>query len=555
MFSSKALGAVLLSCAALVACGGGGSSPERAGTSPFGHDHDEDGATAAVVAADIVLELSKSTIANSGSDSVAVTLTAVDSARRAVAGARVRLAADADAILSAGEGVTDASGRLQSTLTIGANKTNRTVNLVATSSGVTRTAAVQVTGARLTATLLPAVISPGSAGMVQFRLVDAAGTPMVAQAVRVVAPSLTPAEASGTTGFNGDFDFRFTAPPTPGAYVINATASGAAIEPAPTLQVQAVASTPAVTVPISSASVSANPSVVGTNTLGSTANRSEIRALFLTSNNQPVQNVRVRFDSAGDANSVGGSFSTGSTTLYSDASGVVTTTYIPGTRSSPTDGVTVRACYYTDDASAAANACATSSRVTLTVSAEPLGVSIGTNSAIIENELTYVQRFVVSVVDSAGVAKPDVTIAASLDLPAYRKGFWTYDSANMRWLQTQTALCGNEDGNRNGVLESVEDANASGRLEPGKSDVSVTLLQSKTRSDGTAEVQIQYAKSFGSWLDATVTVAASGVLGTEGRASAVVPPVGVPIGAVTTEAAPPFVRSPYGIASSCSSAN
>ena len=546
----KALAAGLL-CAALAACGGGGSS--NAGSSPFVATVDEHDGETAVVAADLVLEISKATIANSGSDSVTVTVTAVDAARRAVEGAAVMLTADSDAILSGAGGATDASGKLTATLAIGANKANRSLTVSATSGSVTKTATVQVIGAKLSATLVPAVVSPGASGTVQFRLVDQAGAAMVGQEIKVVAASLTPAEAAGRTDFNGEFPFAFTAPSTPASYTITASAGGTSVDPAPTLQVQSVSTTPAVTTQITSASVSANPSVVGTNTSTGTTSRSEIRALFLTSGNQPVANVRVKFDLAGDVNSIGGTFSTGTATLYSDASGVVTTAYIPGPRSSPTNGVTVRACYYTDDASAAVNDCATSTRVTLTVSAEPLGVSIGTNEAIIVNELTYVKKFVVSVVDSAGVAKADVNLVASLDLPQYRKGFYTFPVD--RWVQTLRAVCPNEDTNRNGVLETGEDVNGSARLDPGKSDVSVSLLQSKTRADGTAELQIQYAKSFGSWVDARITVAASGVLGTEGRATALVAPVGVDADSITAESAPAFVVSPYGTSASCTDPN
>lgn len=542
---------VLALCTALAACGGGGSA--GAGSSPFFPAADTDGAVVVVPASDIVLEVSKATVANTGSDSVAVTVTALNASRSAIANAAVRLTTDSDAVLSHNEGVTDATGKLQATLTIGANKANRTVTITAVSGATTRSAGVQVIGAKLSATLVPAVVSPGASANVQFRLIDQAGNPMAGQAINVVAPSLTPAQAAGTTGLNGEFVFNFVAPASPGTYTISATAGGATLEPAPALQVQAASSTPSVTVPITSASVSANPSVVAVNASGTSSNQSQIRALFLTTNNQPVANVRVRFDLASDANSIGGTFSTGSATLFSDASGVVTTAYIPGARSSPTNGVTVRACYYTDDAAAAADACATSKQVTLTVTSEPLGVSIGTNDTIIVNELTYAKKFIVSVVDAAGVAKADVNLVASLDLPAYRKGFYTRPGE--KWVQTTAQVCPNEDANRNGVLESGEDANGSGRLDPGKSDVSVSLLQTKTRADGTAELQIQYAKSFGSWVDARITVAASGVLGTEGRASYLVAPVAVDAASISAESPPAYVRSPFGVVASCTDLN
>ena len=586
---------VALAGASLVSCGGGGGS---AGSSVFGGG--TGGGTAVTPTADIILELSKSNIANTGSDTVIVTATALDATRNTIAGAAVAVSADSDSIVTTPTSVSGADGKLQSTLTIGANRANRVINVTVTSGDVTKTASVQVFGAKLTGTLVPAVLEPGRTGKVQYRLLDQAGNPMVGQDIRVVASGLTPTEATGKTGANGDFEYSYTAPATPGNYEVSATAGGTTDSPTQSVQVQAASTIPSVTVAITSSSVSANPSVVGTNLSGSSSNRSEIRALFLGPNNQPVKNVRVKFDLAGDVNSIGGTFTTGTETLYSDSNGVVTTSYVPATRSSPTNGVTVRACFFTTDAAAASavyspsgtiTPCANSSRVTLTVTAEPLGVSIGTNELIIVNELTYVKKFVVTVVDAAGVAKPDVNIAVSVDLPNYRKGHYELADAWVKLLipgipgvaaNSSTTpptpaipavppvigdkiVCANEDTNRNGVLESGENINGSipysdgsfnTRLDPGKSDVSVSLLHLKTRADGTAELQLQYAKSFATWVDAKITVSASGVSGTEGRASYAVYPVPADAASIKNkDASPAFVNSPYGDVASCTNPN
>jgi hypothetical protein len=543
----KRIAAVLLGLS-LTACGGGGGS---AGTPPFG---DGSGGGSAVTA-DLILELSKATVANTGSDSVIITVTALDAARNTISAAPVQVTADSDAIVTSPNTTTGADGKLQSTLTIGANRSNRVITVTAMSGSVNRSATVQVFGAKITATLVPAVVAPGAAGKIQYRLTDQAGSPMAGQSVAVTATSFTPSEATGTTGVNGDYEFTYTAPSAAGSYDVSANAGGTS--DVQTISVQAASSIPPVSQTIASASVSANPSVVGTNLAGSTTNRSEVRALFLSTGNVPVQRVRVRFDLAGDANAIGGSFTTGSEILYSDVNGVVTSAYIPATRSSPTDGVTVRACYGTTDAAlgtAGAPLCPNSVITKLTVTAEPLGVSIGTNELIIVNELTYMKKFLVSVVDSAGRALPDVDLVVSLDLTDYRKGF--YALVGDSWAKQTNHLCTNEDTNRNGVLESGEDADADGRLDPGKSDVSVSLLQSKTRADGTAELQILYAKSFGSWVDVKITVAASGVSGTEGRAVYVVAPIPVDAASIKNKDVPPAYQiSPYGQVADCTNAN
>jgi hypothetical protein len=86
--------------------------------------------------------------------------------------------------------------------------------------------------------------------------------------------------------------------------------------------------------------------------------------------------------------------------------------------------------------------------------------------------------------------------------------------------------------------------------------VVVSLLQSKTRADGTAVLQIRYARDHGSWVDALITVSASGVAGSEGRASYLVAPVPVDAASITNIAASPaFQISPYGVGAVCTDPN
>jgi hypothetical protein len=532
----------------LTACGGGGGD---AGAPILGSGG---GTGGKATASDLVVELSSAQMFNTASSSVKVTVTAVDSSRNAVAGAPVQITADSDAIVTGAASQTDEAGKTEGTVSMGSNRANRVITVTVTSGSVSKTATIQVMGAHLTGTLAPAVIDPGTQGHIEYRLQDHSGNPMVNQDIQVVASGMTPSQANGKTGPNGEFMFTYTSPATPGSVQVTANAGGAS--DVQTVQVQATSTVPVVTAPINSASVSANPSVLSVNVPGGTSNRSEIRALFLGANNLPIPNVRVRFDLAGDVNSIGGTFTTGDRLLYSDANGIVTTAYVPGTRFSPTDGVTIRACYGTSDTDPGLVNCTNFATVTLTVTSEALGVSIGTNETIIVNDLTYVKKFIVSVVDSAGVAKPDVNLAVSVDLPQYRKGFFSSTTDGWSKVGGDAAICANEDANRNGVLEAGEDINGTGRLEPGKSDVSVSLLQSKTGPDGTAVLQIQYAKSFGTWVDAKITVAASGVSGTEGRATYVVAPVPVDAASLKkSDSSPAYQVSPYGVAASCTDPN
>ena len=549
--------AMLAAALGLAACGGGNG----AGSSPFGGGGTGGGGTAPV-ASDIALTLSATNVDNSGANVVTVVVTAVNASRVALSGVPVTIGVDNNAVVVVGASSTGENGQLTATVNIGSDRSNRIVTVTATSGALVRTAAFQVTGARLQATLLPAVVFPGNAAQVQYRLTDVNSNPMAGQAISVSGGGLT--GASGTTGGNGEFVFNYSAPATPGNLDITAQAGG--VTDIKTVLVQSGSSSipPVPAGSVLSASVTANPSVIGVNT-ATTNNRSEIRALFLGSNNAPIRNVRVRFDLAGDVNSIGGAMSSGSNVVYSDPNGIASSAYVPGSRSSPTDGLTVRACWgYVDFAS---GSCPNQTMVTLTVTSEALAVTIGTDNTIATGAggLTYIKRYVVLVVDASGQAKADVQLSPSIDLTSYVKGFYAVPSA---WTRSSPGFTGptclNEDINRNGVLEAGENDglvtsgvpdNANGMLEPRKSDVAITMVGgNRTNLSGIAILQIEYPKNVATWVDFLITIAASGVSGTEGRATWTGQ---LPAAAseFTAAIAPSFVVSPYGFAASCSDPN
>ena len=87
--------------------------------------------------------------------------------------------------------------------------------------------------------------------------------------------------------------------------------------------------------------------------------------------------VRVRFDLNGDPNNIGGSFSTGTSVIYSDANGDAITAYIPGTEIQPDqrrdDPCLLRHRRFR------CTACPNSAVATITVVSDPLSVTIGSN--------------------------------------------------------------------------------------------------------------------------------------------------------------------------------
>jgi hypothetical protein len=544
----------LLTTLLLASCGGGGSS---AGTSPFTGDPNSLDPTAAR----LTLLLNTTTINNSGAATVTATATAATSSGQALSGIPITFSVDNGATFTQSAASTGANGQAVAVVSIGADPSNRVITVRASSGSLSATAPFAVTGAALSGTAVPAIVAPGSTGnKIDFRLVNANGAAMIGQAITVSAGSL--GSTTGTTGVNGEFTYTYTAPSTSGPLDITASAGG--VSNTQTIDVQASGNSPPGAIgAIQSASVSANPSVVSTNT-ATTNNRTEVRALFVGLNNLPVKNVRVRFRAEDLAGNLlpDGRFSTDGNVVYSDANGIATTAYIPGARSSPTNGVTLRACYSNVDFAACTPAFPTSTGTTITVAAEPLSVSIGSNNVIVSgpNNLTYKREFVVLVVDASGRAKGNVDIIPSIDLERYYKGQYVRGAswfqgyivnANTNPIQIAAAPafeCFNEDINRNAINETGDDVNRNGSLEPRKSDVAISIVGSgKTDENGSAKVVVEYPQNVGSWLRVKILVAATGVSGTEGRATwtEVLP---VPIDAITAAAAPAFRESPYGVA-------
>lgn len=510
---------------------------------------------------DLSLLLDKTNVGNNGSDVVNVTVTAVDASRNVVAGIPVTFAVDNKATIAASGTLTNAQGQVTAVVSIGDDKSNRLITVTAKSETLVRTASFLVTGAKLQGQAQQALPAAGSTGnKVEYRLSDVNQNSMVGLPYTVSAPGLP--TATGVTGPNGDFVYTYTAPTTPGPIDITAVAGGATSVITVTVPTASTGVDPAVG-PVTSAALSASPTVVRVNTTD-TANRSEIRALFLKAGNAPVKNIRVRFDLNGDANSIGGTLSSGSSLVYSDASGVALTNYSPAARSSPTDGVSIRACWDYNDF--AANACPNQVLTSLTVVADPLSVTIGTNDIIEDGSsaLTYVKKYVLLVVDAAGNPKSDVQITPSLDLTHYLKGFYRYNIGEEQWTKRHIVVpvvgaetqveniagdagpaCLNEDVNRNGSIEGVEDVNGNGQLDPRKSDVSISMVGStRTDANGTAVLKIEYPKNIATWIAFKIQAAAAGVLSPPAVYSGVLPASAAAL--ANEDVPPPFQFSPQG---------
>lgn len=503
-------------------------------------------------AAEITLALDKYTASNSGTDTVVATVTAVDANRNVLAGVPVAFSINNNATVAVVNGTTNSAGKAIANAQIGSDKANRIVTITASSGTLTKTASFQVSGAKLTASAVPSIPAAGSTGnAVQYRLSDTNDNAIPGQTITVSAPGL--AAVTGTTDNSGAYTYTYTAPTTPGAYAI--TAVGGGVTTVTTVTIPTGSSTiPAVTTTVSSATFTANPSVVTVNTSGSTANRAELRALFQAADNSPIKNIRVRFDMNGDT-TTGGTIGSGTSLVYSDESGYATTSYYPGTRSTGTNGLVLRACW--DYADFASTACPNSKTVALTLVSNPLAISIGTDATLSEGPdlLTYIKRFVVLVVDASGAPVSGVDIVPSIDLVNYYKGF--YSAGTSAWTSfhyvntTNTTAAGrvaclNEDLDRDGLLDTGEDRNGNGTLEPRKSDVAIKITSSSSKTDASGQVvlQIEYAKSFSTWLDYRISVSATGVVSPPATYFGNLTAFATDFSTVSTS--PAFQFSPYG---------
>lgn len=519
---------------------------------------------------DLTMTLSKLSVGNSGGDSVDVVVTAVDASRNAVAGIKVAFSVDSNAIVVVGNSTTDANGQAKANVQIGADRTNRTVTVTASSDALSRQAAFKVTGAKLQATLVPSTLRNGETGRVEYTLTDSNSNPMTLVDITVNGPGA--ATKTDKTDSNGKYSYVYVATgagPTP----ISATAGGTSV--VSTIQIDAsVSDVPAAT-SIASATFTASSVVVNVNAVGSIENRVELRLLFRSSKNEPIPNVRVRLGFGANTSGTDADISSGKDkVITSDANGIAVTSFIAGQRASPTDQVKVFACFGKDNSVAEIAACdvANLRTISLTVVEQPVSISIGSNELVIVKTLTYQQEFTVLVVDYAGNPKAEVQLAPVIDLVNYLKGTYFYDAIALKWIQNLTATCPNEDnsvgiGYRNGTMETGEDVNGNLQLDPRKSDMSISMVGStKTDANGLAVLRVEYPQNMGSWLEFSIKVSASGVLSPPawtGRLAIEGDPTLkgaprysiVPISAITAPAAPPFVVSPYGQVNSCVSPN
>lgn len=542
LFAGLALVATLAACG-----GGGGSAGTTAGsggtTGTTGTGGTTTTANPTTQVTNFVMLLDKSTLPNAGTATAKLTVLAVNAQNNIVPGATVSVATDANSIYTPGGTATDANGLYTGTVGFGADKSDRTITITTTINGLVKKITLQVIGSQITLGTTPSLPPTGQNATFTARLTDSSAQPIPGAALTLTSDIPTLNGQSATTDANGNISVTFQAPSTAGSYAVSVAGNG--ITSNLTLLIGSAASIPVVTLPSNVLpSLSALPNVVAPNTTGSTSNQSQLKFLFVDSNNQPVQNVRVRFDitSTGQG-STDSSISSGTSTVYTTSAGVATASFIPGTTSSPNDGVHIRACYSGSDFASTTD-CPQSVTVNLTVAQQALAISIGDDNLLQRGSGTYIKQFTITVADSAGRAVPNAQVDISVDIPYYGKGYFTQTptfplliqpiSNNTSIPNATTASgtssfrisCINEDLNRNGIADPGENIDGSvdsfgqATLQPRQSDILISYVNpsvTTTDANGLLLIQVQYPQQVATWLEYHVRASTS-VAGSQGTA-------------------------------------
>src|ERR1700733_2697834 len=471
-----------------------------------------------------------------------VTLTA--SAGAAIPSQHAAVSSAAGNTLSAASVQTNASGDATFTLT-GSKPGTDTVT--ATVLGQTATATVRVSNQAFAFTVPAAnALIALTANQTVTLVWTTAG---VAQAGKVITfsttrgtfnGSTTATTATATTDGTGAASVTVAAT-TAGPAIITATSAGVSAQ----LAVTFVATDPV------SMDLQASPATIATSA------QSTITAIVRDPNNNLVEGQTVSFQ----LNDVtGGSLSVGS--AVTDVQGKAQTVYTASSTASATNGVIITA-------SIPAAPAVPVETVKLTVGGQTVFLSLGTGENISENsnKTQFILPFVVQAQDAAGNAVNGVNITLDVQSQQYGKGGWVL--FNSPWAQTGNprgapyttappgiTTCPNEDVNLNGILDTGEDFNHNGKLDPGNvaavspgtvttAATVITNGSSTTTINGSAALTVTYPEDHALWVQVMLT-ASTTVSGTESSTTST---FWLPILAsyvTTTTSSPPGVISPYG---------
>lgn len=479
-----------------------------------------------------------------------VTVKLIDSAGNALQGRPVTFSSGTSALSVKGGGaaVTNSAGQLILSYTA---TTAGTDTILVKSMGETATSAIVVSATNFTVGAVDgsgAAMAVGAINVCQKVAIhdDIAGVPQAG----TVALSISRGNAYGDAScafvlaaplalVNGNA-VGYVRADSPGVATLNATTNNVTTQG--TLEFVAPYTASAIV------SVQADPSVLGVNTAGSTAQQSTLRATVTdgTAQNNRVKNAQVSF-SISDT-SLG--TLTQPSVVTTGADGTASIGFIAGAIDTKLNGVAVTATLQ-----GASNA---TGIVYLTVAKKAASISAGTGNTIgTPDSQTYQVDYAVFVTDAAGNPVSGVNLTSSVRPRNYYKGELYYNGTQGPWqlgsdLQAPLA-CPNEDINSDNILQAGEDLNGDHALTPGVAAITVTP-NATTDAHGQATVSLRYTRDRANWLDADLTITGL-VSGTEARYSTYIRLQGLSSDYTALAVTPPGRYSPYGRVKDCSNTN
>ncbi|MDM8566971.1 Ig-like domain-containing protein [Candidatus Halobeggiatoa sp. HSG11] len=319
------------------------------------------------------------------------------------------------------------------------------------------------------------------------------------------SPVFNEINLSATRGILSSSSITMNQPDQPARFTINSNNAGPATiivngnrasPPGPTLQFEIKF----IAEKAQFVNVQANPSVIGTNPVGTDNERSEILAVVRDPNNNLVADKQVNF-LLNDIS--GGKLTRGS--AFTDDFGRATTEYIAGSSSSAANGVQITA--------SVADNSTISSSVNLTVAEKDLFVKLGSGNTLEGDGIRYKVYHTVLVTDSNGTPVSDAEVILSIYPLTYTKQ--SFEIVEESIIYGDSFSCPNEDVNRNGILDLNlnEDVNNNNQIDPGNV-VTVDKLKLITDSSGFADFNVVYAIQYARWVNVEIT-ARTEVAGTE----------------------------------------
>ncbi len=473
--------------------------------------------------------------------SSAFTATVKDGGGNPIAGAPVAVTSALGNSVTMTQGTTDASGIAKFSVlagNAGDDTLTASVGTLAVSGvkTVRVTGAAAVTGLGFTPASVNTPVNTDSAPITVTYVVNSvptANTPLTLALTRGVFVGCTVTPSQSCTTANVVTNASGTATVTVrSATAGNSTLTGF-VQADPTITANADLSFASGAANAAKITLSSEPSSVGINAPGVTANnRSAIRAVVRDATDNPVKGATVVFTANADPS--GGSLSPA--TAVTDVNGEATSTFTPGGSSTGPNAVVIKGAIATN-----ASLSATTS---LTVNQVALFIDLGTGNEISAKDSTnYQMPWSAIVTDASSAAVSNKTVTASMTaaydgdatnptLKYYYKGVWLWDGDS--WGPAgivgtfNPALnayigsglgppvpCLNEDVNHNNILDPGEDKNGNGKLDPG-SPAAVSVA-GPTGPDGVTTLTITYPKSFAYWVNVSLKATIS-TSGTESKA-------------------------------------